>query len=226
MVNWQKNMEKLLKRDEKFFGKVYSYHQIKRLMDIVMILAAAPFILFVVLLVSLLILITMGRPVFYCHERIGKGGRKFILWKFRTMVKDADKKLQDYLEEHPGMREEWVLNFKLKDDPRITPLGQNLRRLSIDEIPQFWNTLKGDMSLVGPRPIVRDELDRYGDYKQAYLSVLPGITGIWQVSGRSDITYVDRVKMDIEYFENMSFGLDIKLLIKTVFEVIRRSGAY
>ena len=166
-------------------------------------------------------------PVIFSHTRVGKNGKEFSCYKFRTMVINSEKVLNDYLQQNPSARLEWEQNFKLKNDPRITPIGEFLRTSSLDELPQIFNVLKGDMSLVGPRPVVREELDKY--YREAtkdYCSVRPGITGIWQVSGRNDVSYDKRVAMDVEYVRTHNLWMDIVLLYKTVDVVWNKKGAY
>ena len=167
-----------------------------------------------------------GGSVFYGHERLGKGGKPFKCLKFRSMHVDSQRLLQELLAENLGAREEWERDFKLKDDPRITKVGKFIRETSIDELPQLINVLKGEMSLVGPRPIIQEELDRYGDYRQFYLRVRPGITGLWQVSGRSDTSYEERVGLDVWYTQNWSLVYDVAILVKTIDVVFGRRGAY
>lgn len=166
-----------------------------------------------------------GRVIF-SHERIGKGGKSFKCYKFRSMCADADKKLAELLASDREAKKEWEQSYKLKNDPRITKSGAFLRRTSLDELPQILNVLKGEMSLVGPRPVVKAELEKYGSYGSDYLLVRPGITGLWQVSGRSDTTYGERVQMDSWYVRNWSVWLDIFLLWRTLKSVLRREGAY
>ena len=165
-------------------------------------------------------------PVIFRHERIGKNGKKFYCYKFRSMCVDADEKLQNLLENNSQARAEWAKDFKLKDDPRITKSGDFLRKTSLDELPQIFNVLKGEMSMVGPRPIVEAEVVRYGKYIADYYVVRPGITGIWQTSGRSDVTYAERVQMDSWYVRNWSVWLDIMLLWRTFKAVKEAKGAY
>lgn len=164
--------------------------------------------------------------VFFSQLRIGIGGREFSAWKFRTMVPDADLKLKEYLESSPSARAEWQASHKLKNDPRVTWLGRILRHYSIDELPQLWNVLKGEMSLVGPRPIVAEEIHHYGDRFDPYTWVRPGITGLWQISGRSDTTYDERVSLDEYYVRNWSIWLDLYILARTGASVLQRKGAY
>ncbi len=172
------------------------------------------------------LLIIDRQSPFFCQLRIGENGQLFRCWKFQSMVKDADKKLASILANDPVLRAEWDETFKLQNDPRITAFGGFLRKTSLDELPQFWNVLKGEMSLVGPRPIVPAEVERYGSRYWAYACVRPGITGIWQVQGRSDTTYPERVAMDVDYANNRSFWGDIDILLRTVKVVLFRVGAY
>ena len=147
------------------------------------------------------------------------------MYKFRTMVVDADKKLAELLKKDEEMRKEWQENRKLKHDPRITKIGEFLRKTSIDEFPQFLNVLKGDMSLVGPRAVVKGEIEKFGIYKKDILSVKPGITGYWAANGRSNTTYEDRVLMEYKYIDKCSILMDIKILLKTVVSVVKKEGA-
>ncbi len=165
-------------------------------------------------------------PVIFRHTRIGKDGKPFACYKFRSMCVDAKERLETLLETDPAAREEWERDFKLKNDPRITKSGAFLRKTSLDELPQIFNVLKGEMSLVGPRPIIAEELPRYGKFQKDYLMVRPGITGMWQVSGRSDIDYEERVALDSWYVRNWSVWIDIVLLFKTFYVVLARKGAY
>ena len=165
-------------------------------------------------------------PVIFKHRRIGKDGKEFYCYKFRSMCTDADVKLKELLEKDPEARAEWEKDFKLKDDPRITRSGAFLRKTSLDELPQIFNVLKGEMSLVGPRPIIRDEVSRYGKYIKDYYMVRPGITGMWQTSGRSDIDYDERVQMDTWYVRNWNIWFDIVLLWRTFKVVLDKKGAY
>jgi len=175
---------------------------------------------------ALLIKLDSPGPVFYRHKRIGQGGKPIAIIKFRTMVMDADQILQAYLETHPDARLEWEQTQKLKDDPRITRVGRWLRKFSLDELPQLLNILKGDISLVGARPIVQNEIYHYGEYFQVYTRSKPGLTGLWQVSGRNNTTYDERVRYDTYYIHNWSLWLDIYILLRTVWVVLSRDGAY
>ena len=165
-------------------------------------------------------------PVIFKHIRIGKDGKPFPCYKFRSMCVDAKEKLAELLANDAAARKEWERDFKLKNDPRITKSGAFLRKTSLDELPQIFNVLKGEMSLVGPRPIIQEELERYGEYVGDYLMVKPGITGMWQVSGRSDIEYHERVLLDSWYVRNWSVWIDIVMLFKTFAVVAMRKGAY
>lgn len=165
-------------------------------------------------------------PVIFKHIRIGKDGKPFPCYKFRSMCVDAKERLAELLAHDPEARAEWERDFKLKNDPRITKSGAFLRKTSLDELPQIFNVLRGEMSLVGPRPIIAEELERYGEYVDDYLMVKPGITGMWQVSGRSDIEYHERVQMDSWYVRNWSVWIDIVMLFKTFAVVLARKGAY
>ncbi len=187
----------------------------------VLLLFFAPF--FVV--VGALLFIFNGSPILYKHERIGQGKKKFGVLKFRTMVRDADLRLRELLESDPEARAEWDRVRKLQNDPRVSGIGRFLRKTSLDELPQLINVLRGDMSLVGPRPIVEDEVADYGSYFYEYQSVQPGITGMWQVNGRSSTTYEERVALDVEYYRTRSFLLDVSLILRTVPIVLLRRGA-
>lgn len=167
-----------------------------------------------------------GRPIFYGHKRVGQNGKLFKCYKFRTMAPDADQLLADLLASSAEARAEWARDFKLKNDPRITKIGHFLRRTSLDELPQLWNVLVGDMSLVGPRPVVTAELERYGKQVEYYLEARPGVTGLWQISGRNDVTYDTRVYLDAWYVKNWSLFNDIVILFRTVRVVFRKDGAY
>jgi len=200
--------------------------RVARILDITLILLAAPYILLAFLLLILAIKLDSKGPVFYRQTRIGRYGRKFYVYKFRTMVENADQILQTYLANSPELRAEWLATHKLKQDPRVTRIGTTLRKLSLDELPQLWNIIIGDMSLVGPRPIVDAEVEKYGKCFDLYIQVRPGLTGLWQVSGRNDTTYEQRVELDEYYILNRSLQLDLQILLKTVFVVLRKDGAY
>ena len=164
-------------------------------------------------------------PIFYTQERIGQNGKIFKMYKYRSMVVGADEKLEKYLEENEETREEYKKYKKLKNDPRITIIGKILRKTSLDEFPQFINVLKGDMSLVGPRPYLPREKEDMNGFFNYITSCKPGITGFWQVNGRNDVTFIDRLSMDMNYYYNSNLKLDLKLLTKTVSKVIKKDGA-
>ena len=191
------------------------------------LLAAVVFVcaLPIFIVVPLLVKLTSRGPVFYRHQRLGKRGRPLRVWKFRTMYVDADERLKAILDSDPARRAEWEANFKLANDPRVTPLGRFLRRTSIDEFPQLFNVFAGDMTLVGPRPIVEGEIPRYGESYETFSSVKPGVTGLWQASGRSDTDYTRRVALDIHYILNWSPWLDLWILKKTLAAVVFMRGA-
>ena len=167
-----------------------------------------------------------GGPAIYSHERIGKGGKIFKCLKFRSMVTNSKEVLEDLLSKDIQAKQEWEATFKLKNDPRITKIGHFLRRTSLDELPQLFNVLKGEMSLVGPRPIITAELEKYNDEVAYYLLSKPGMTGLWQVSGRSDVDYETRVYLDTWYVKNWSMWNDIAILFKTIGVVLKKDGAY
>lgn len=201
---------------------------VKRTFDILFsllaLVVAAPFFL----LIALFIFVTSPGKVIYSHERIGRGGKPFRCYKFRSMHLNADQRLKDLLTQNAALKEEWENSRKLKNDPRVTPLGLFLRKTSLDELPQFWNVLKGDMSVVGPRPVVKEEIEKFYTIK-AYkiLSIRPGLTGPWQVSGRSDVqSYEQRISLDEFYIDNQSFFLDLKLVAKTIPAMLSSKGAY
>lgn len=198
----------------------------KWIMDMVLsiIVLVVLFPLFV--LVGLLIKLTSKGPIFYSHSRIGQGGKHFNIFKFRTMYQNADQMLEKYLEENPQYREEWETEQKIRKDPRITPIGRILRKLSIDELPQVWNVIRGEMSLVGPRPIVDDEIEKYADKFAVYKRVKTGITGLWQVSGRNNLPYEERIRLDEYYVRNWSIWLDVYIMARTIWVVLGRDGAY
>lgn len=163
--------------------------------------------------------------IFYTQKRIGKNGKVFKMYKYRSMVENADEILEKYLEENEDIRNEYKINKKLKNDPRVTKVGKFIRKTSIDEFPQFINVLKGEMTLVGPRPYLPKEIEDMGSAYKEIVKVKPGITGYWQVSGRNNVTFEDRLKLDIEYCKIKSLKLDIKILFSTIKKVIKREGA-
>ncbi len=200
----------------------------KRTFDVIFSLAVLVFFAPVYILIGLLIYLNSPGPILYKQKRVGKNGKLFTCMKFRTMIVGADKMLEQLLQSCPHCRAEFENNFKLKDDPRITPIGRWLRWTSLDEFPQFWNVLVGDMSVVGPRPLVPEELVKYGDAIDQVLSIKPGITGLWQVSGRNDIPYPKRIQIDVYYVRHHNFWLDIWIILKTIGVIIfpKGNGAY
>ena len=195
----------------------------KRGLDLVLALlllsTLGPIILILCLIVRL-----DGGPGLFGHPRIGRDGRSFRCWKIRTMVPNAGERLEQLLASDPKAREEWERDHKLRDDPRVTRLGNFLRETSLDELPQIWNVLTGEMSLIGPRPVTETELERYGSYRPDYLSLRPGVTGLWQVSGRNDISYDQRVQLDAEYRQRVSPRTDLQILLRTIGVVLNRTG--
>jgi Undecaprenyl-phosphate galactose phosphotransferase WbaP len=198
----------------------------KRVMDLVLLCLSLVVTLPLAAVISLAILVESGQPVIFGHLRIGKDGKPFTAWKFRSMIGGADQALTKAVDNLPELREEWNSRQKLRMDPRLTRVGRALRRTSMDELPQLWNVLLGQMSLVGPRPIVADEIPRYGEAIRLYTQVPPGLTGLWQVSGRSDTTYAERVRLDTHYVRSWSIWMDIVILVRTVWIVLAGTGAY
>jgi exopolysaccharide production protein ExoY len=197
-----------------------------RAFDIIVALAAILFTAPLLIMISLGVRLHDGGPALFGHERIGRGGRVFRCMKFRSMVVDAETRLGLLLSGDSTARDEWSTDFKLRQDPRITPLGEFLRRSSLDELPQLFNVLRGDMSIVGPRPIVHTEAARYGARLESYCAVRPGITGLWQISGRNDVSYRRRVAMDAVYARSKCLTWDIKILLLTVPAVFLAKGSY
>ena len=199
---------------------------IKTIFDYVLTITGTIAISPILIIIALWIYKDSPGPVIFKHRRIGKNGKEFNCYKFRSMCVDAKERLEQLLKTDPKAKAEWEKDFKLKNDPRITKSGAFLRKTSLDELPQIFNVLKGEMSLVGPRPIIKDEMIRYGEYINDYLMVKPGITGMWQVSGRSDTDYKQRIQLDIWYVRNWSVWLDTMLLWRTVKIVLQCKGAY
>lgn len=201
--------------------------RLKRVLDVAIVIASGLCLLPVLAAICALIKIASPGPIFYGHTRIGQGGRRFKAWKFRSMVLNADKVLEEHLKDNPELQAEWDKDQKLRNDPRIIRgVGPVIRKLSLDELPQLWNVLKGEMSLVGPRPIVDNEMEKYGEVFPLYLRVTPGITGLWQISGRNNTTYEERVAYDQYYVRNWSVWSDLYILAATVRTVLLREGAY
>lgn len=208
----------------RFEGGVALYRRAgKRLFDLTLALIITPLI---VPIIALLWVMTTrdGGSGFFGHRRVGRDGRVFRCWKLRTMVVDAEAKLHEHLERNPEAAAEWAMDHKLVDDPRITRLGRFMRKTSLDELPQIWNVFRGEMSFVGPRPIVRVELHKYGIHRPVYLSMTPGITGLWQVSGRNDVSYSERVQFDVDYSHDLSLFTDIRLIAMTGLSIVGATG--
>lgn len=188
----------------------------KRFVDICGVLVVVVCWGWLILLIAMLVMLTTGWPVLFAQERVGQGGRVFRCYKFRSMIPDAEPFLQSYLDSNPAAREEWDQFQKLSDDPRVTRFGRFIRRYSLDELPQFWNVLVGDMSIVGPRPTMVGQLHLHGVHASSYVAMKPGITGLWQVSGRNATSYAERARLDTEYLRRWSLWLDFSILWRTV----------
>lgn len=201
-------------------------YPLSRVIDLTLIFLALPYILIAFVAISIWIVLDSKGGLIFSQTRIGKDGRRFKVYKFRTMILNADQELQKHLDSSPKLKAEWLATHKLKKDPRITRVGVILRRLSLDELPQLWNIFIGDMSLIGPRPIVDAEIEKYGKCFELYKQVRPGLTGLWQVSGRSDTSYEQRVELDKYYILNRSVKLDVQIILKTVLVVLNGKGAY
>ena len=198
----------------------------KRLFDIIFSVGAMLFFFPLALLIAIAIKASSKGPIFYSSSRMGKDASEIFCWKFRTMCHNADDKLGALLQD-PQAKLEWETHYKLKHDPRVTPLGRWLRKTSLDELPQFWNVLKGDMSVVGPRPVTRDEIEKYfGPKAQKIFSIRPGLTGMWQTSGRSLLTYEERIQLEENYVNHHSFILDLQIILKTIPHIFCAKGAF
>ncbi len=198
---------------------------IKRVFDVVLTIIALPVVLLLGGIIALVVASDGNNPI-YRQRRVGRFGTEFSCLKFRTMVVGAEDDLHTILREDAVARAEWLETRKLKNDPRVTRVGRFLRKTSLDELPQILNVLRGEMSLVGPRPILHDELSRYGNAEGVYLACAPGLTGLWQISGRNDISYASRVALDVEYFLTWSPLLDLKVILLTIPALLTRDGAY
>jgi lipopolysaccharide/colanic/teichoic acid biosynthesis glycosyltransferase len=203
----------------------FCYRVLKRTLDLTIILSVLPLLLPVLMVIGVLVLLSSPGPVLYSHRRICRGGNIFSIWKFRTMCLNSTEILETYLSQNHEARSEWERTHKLRCDPRVTKIGKILRRFSLDELPQVWNIFRGHMSFVGPRPIVSAEIDRYGDSFSRYCAVKPGLTGLWQVSGRTNLTYNERIALDCQYINTWSLGLDTSILLMTFMAVISQQGA-
>ena len=198
------------------------YLAIKRLIDIIGSLIGIILLSPIYIIIAILIKFDSPGKIVFGHTRKGKGGKDIKVYKFRTMYSNANEIFESFTSEQ---KEEYYKNFKLDNDPRVTKLGGFLRKTSLDELPQLFNILKGDMSIVGPRPVIEREISKYGDKAEKLFSVVPGLAGYWQANGRSDTTYEERVEMDMYYIDNMSFYLDVKILFQTAISVLKGEGA-
>lgn len=216
--------QSLLSEDKNILEKTH-YETYKRILDVFLTLLLLPLILPLILIISLLIKLDSKGKIFFSHVRIGKNGTPFKCYKFRTMVINAEEVLKDVLKDEKA-KVEWGKDFKLREDPRITRIGNFLRKSSLDELPQIFNVFQGNMSFVGPRPITNAEIAKYGNNFIYYKEVKPGITGIWQISGRNDIDYDKRVNLDKQYSQSKSIREDLKIIFKTIPVIFTKKGAY
>jgi Undecaprenyl-phosphate galactose phosphotransferase WbaP len=198
----------------------------KRMLDIGLILMFSVPLILLSAVLMVLVRISSPGPIFFGSKRMGQGGTVFRAWKFRSMVVNGHEVLEKYFAQHPEDREIFLREHKLKDDPRITPIGRFLRKTSLDELPQLWNVIRGEMSLVGPRPILEEEHEKYGRVYDLYVAVRPGITGLWQVSGRNNLEYEERLRLTRFYIQNWSCTLDLYILWRTVRTALIQEGAY
>jgi Undecaprenyl-phosphate galactose phosphotransferase WbaP len=205
---------------------LFRYRVVKRSADLVLVISMCIVLLPVLFVIAAAVWLSSPGPVLFSHRRIRRHGEFFTMWKFRTMCINSGEVLERYLTEHPAARAEWHETHKLKCDPRVTRVGRFLRKTSLDELPQLWNVLNGTMSVVGPRPIVAAEVEKYGEQFSDYCAVKPGITGLWQVSGRSELSYSQRVDLDRQYAQSWSLSSDAKILLRTWSSVVNRDGAY
>ena len=226
-INFE-SQEAILSRDIIIVPKIVkkatkiNYISIKRAIDVIISIIGLIVLSPIFLILAIIIKLDSKGPVFFAHTRYGKDGKKFKMYKFRTMYENAQDMINDFT---PEQMKEWKENFKLQDDPRITKVGKFLRKTSLDELPQIVNIIKGDLSIIGPRPVIEEELEKYGDNKDKFLSVTPGLTGYWQANGRSSTTYEQRMEMELYYTDNISPKLDVKIFFKTIESVIKKEGA-
>lgn len=202
--------------------EIKPYEYVKRTADVVISSVSIILLLPIFLIIALLIKMESRGPVFFMHTRIGKNGKKIKILKFRTMVQNAEDLIKNFT---PEQMKEFKENFKLAKDPRVTKVGKILRKTSLDELPQLFNILKGELSIIGPRPIVNEELEKYKENKEKFLSVTPGLTGYWAANGRSNTTYEERMQMELYYVDNISCKLDIKIFFETIIAVFKKQGA-
>ena len=206
------------------------YRIVKRIIDVIGALVGCLVLIPLILCIWIVNFIAKDNgPIFYAHKRIGKNGKEFKMYKFRTMCMNAHEMVKDeqamkrYFTEE--QIEEWKENYKIEDDPRITKVGKFLRKTSLDEVPQVFNILKGELSIIGPRPVIEEELEKYEENKEKFLSVTPGLTGYWAANGRSDTNYEERMQMELYYIDNISLKLDLRIFLKTIVSVLKREGA-
>ena len=211
-----------LKIKEKAMQEKRFYRTTKRIVDILLSSIGLVVLSPVFLTIGIIVKADSKGKVFFKHKRIGKNGQEIYIYKFRTMISGAEKMINNFDEKQ---MKEFKENYKLENDPRVTKVGNFLRKTSLDELPQILNILKGDLSIVGPRPITKEELERYGENKEKFLSVTPGLTGYWQANGRSSTTYEERMDMELYYIDNCSWKMDIKIFFKTIISVIKKEGA-
>lgn len=203
-------------------SKIKAYDILKRFIDIIIGTIGLIVCIPIFIIIGIAIKIDSKGPVFFKHKRIGKHGKKLEIYKFRTMIENAEEAMKNFTEEQ---KKEFAENFKLENDPRVTRVGKILRKTSLDELPQIINILKGEMSIIGPRPVVRSELEKYGSNQDKFLSVAPGLTGNWAANGRSDVSYEERMALELDYVNNRSLILDMKIFFKTILSVLKGRGA-
>ncbi len=210
------------KGERELLGKLTTYKYVKRTLDVVIASIALVALFPIFLIIAILIKAESKGPVFFAHKRIGKNGKEIKILKFRTMVDNAEDLIKEFT---PEQMEEFKKNFKLENDPRITKMGKFLRKTSLDELPQLINIIRGELSLIGPRPVIGMELEKYENNKRKFLSITPGLTGYWAANGRSNISYEQRMIMELYYIDNISWKLDLKIFFKTILSVLKKEGA-
>ena len=210
------------KGERELLGKLTTYKYVKRALDVVIASIALVALFPIFLIIAILIKAESKGPVFFAHKRIGKNGKEIKILKFRTMVDNAEDLIKEFT---PEQMEEFKKNFKLENDPRITKMGKFLRKTSLDELPQLINIIRGELSLIGPRPVIEAELEKYGNNKRKFLSITPGLTGYWAANGRSNVSYEERMIMELYYIDNISWKLDLKIFFKTILSVLKKEGA-
>lgn len=210
------------KGEKELLGKLTTYKYVKRALDVIISCISLVILSPVFLIIAVLIKAESNGPVFFAHNRIGKNGKEIKILKFRTMVENAEDLIKEFT---PEQMKEFKENFKLENDPRITKIGKILRKTSLDELPQLINIIRGELSLIGPRPVIGVELEKYENNKRKFLSVTPGLTGYWAANGRSNTTYEQRMIMELYYIDNISWKLDVKIFLKTILSVLKKEGA-